>query len=168
LEVRLEEEDTRDLRVVVVLGELLRLLLCVVVMLLELFRDGYDLIDDRRSRLFVSREDEFAVRLFVSWDGDFAGVRSEDVVLTLFCPELKPLFPTELGRVARRDVPEEYPFETGRMLDRERAFVAAEPLTLTRPEVARTFGCLDDSETLPSRDMEDRSNATRDTRRALS
>lgn len=167
MEVRLEEGDIRDLRLVVVLGELPRLLLFVAA-LLELFRDGYALIDERRSRLFVSWEEGFAVRLFVSGDGDFAGARTDEVVLTLFCTELKPFVPAEPVRVDRRDASEEYPFETGRKLDRERACVAAELLTLTRLEVERIFGCLDDNETLPSRDMADRSNATLDTRRALS
>jgi hypothetical protein len=118
--------------------------------------------------LFVSREEGFAVRLFVSGDGDFAGARTDEVVLTLFWSELKPFVPAEPVCVDRRDAPEEYPFETGRKLDRERACVAAELLTLTRLEVERIFGCLDDNETLPSRDMADRSNATLDTRRALS
>ena len=103
----------------------------------------------------------------MSGEGDFVEVLADEVVLTLFCTELKPVFPTEPDRVERRDVPEEYPFETGRMLDRERALLAAEVLTLIRLEVARIFGCLDDNETLPRRDMADRSKATLDTRRAL-
>jgi hypothetical protein len=106
VEVRLEEEDTRDLRVVVVLGELLRLLLCVA-MLRELFRDGYVFIVERRALLFERREEEFVVRLFVSWDGEFEGARTDEVVLTLFCVELKPFVPTDPDRVDKRDASEE-------------------------------------------------------------
>ena len=65
MEVWLEERDTRDLRLVVVFGELLRLLLCVAV-LRGLFRDGYVFIVERRFPRFVRREEEFVVGLFLS------------------------------------------------------------------------------------------------------
>ena len=61
------------------------------------------------------------------------------------------LFPTD----ERIDLPDEYPFVTDRIFDRERAFDAAELFMLILLEAGRPIGCLDDRETLPSLDIPD-------------
>ena len=115
---------------------------------------------------------------------DRGEIRAEPVVRTLFwiealrsllsVPErleirdspvgLASPFPTE----DRIDFPVEKLFDTGRIFDRERVFAAAEPLTPILLAEGRTFGCLDDREILPRRDMLDWLNAALETWRALS
>jgi hypothetical protein len=93
------------------------------------------------------------------------------VVPTFFWPGLTPLLPTVPERLDILefpvgltrflpaddciDFPDEYPFETERIFDRDRAFDATELFMPILLAAGRPIGCLDDREILPSFDIPD-------------